>query len=312
MRYVGGMVLLTHADGTVTGVDAASGKTKWSRPLPGVSSFVSLGGSPLAYATRVSDDGSTTQVTAIDPDTGDVRWKARLPGMLKPVGVHGGSVFFLSTDWNTGNTTAILRYAPGTKASNRAALPVPRQDAVATVRGNVVYVLATGGSLEAIDTDTHKRTWHLETSVSRGSVPVADARHVYVTAPDGRLLAVDAKHRATRRADGRPARRGLRAGGRHPARTRRSQQPRLRRRPRRHRLLRQLPYSGRLVAVVGPATRRAVPVEGTAQGLNEPCGSRSCGGSSEPVAGAAEREGTQPSLLTSRTAPRSALVAIAA
>ncbi len=63
---------------------------------------------------------------------------------------------------------------------------------MATVRGNVVYVLATGGSLEAIDTDTHKRTWHLETSVSRGSVPVADARHVYVTAPDGRLLAVDA------------------------------------------------------------------------------------------------------------------------
>ncbi|MFJ3420572.1 serine/threonine-protein kinase [Streptomyces sp. NPDC086082] len=192
VRYVGGMVLLAHADGTVTGMDAASGRTKWSRPIPGVSSFVSLAGSPLAFATRVSDDGSTTQVTAVDPDTGDVRWKARLQGMLKPVGVHGGSVFFLSADWSTGNTTAILRYAPGTKDSNRVALPVPRQDAVATVRGNVVYVLATGGSLEAIDTDTHKRTWHLETSVSRGSVPVADARHVYVTAPDGRLLAVDA------------------------------------------------------------------------------------------------------------------------
>jgi outer membrane protein assembly factor BamB len=34
--------------------------------------------------------------------------------------------------------------------------------------------------------------WHLETSVSRGSVPVVDDKHVYVTAPDGRLLAVDA------------------------------------------------------------------------------------------------------------------------
>ncbi|WP_416964965.1 protein kinase domain-containing protein [Streptomyces sp. Agncl-13] len=192
VSYVGGMALLTRADGTVTGVDAASGKTKWSRPIPGVSSFASIAGSPLAYATRPSDDGSNTQVTAVDPDTGDVRWKARVQGMLKPVGVQGASVFFLSTDWSSGNTKAIVRYAPGSRTSSRVALPVPRQDAVAAMRGNVVYVLATGGSLEAIDTDTHKRLWHLETSVSRGSVPVVDDKHVYVTAPDGRLLAVDA------------------------------------------------------------------------------------------------------------------------
>jgi outer membrane protein assembly factor BamB len=192
VRYVGGMALLTRADGTVTGVDATSGRTKWSRRISGVSSFVSFAGSPLAYATRVSDNGSSTRVTAVDPDTGDVRWTARLQGMLKPVGVQGGSVLFLSTDWGSGDTKAIVRYNPGTKASSRVALPVPRQDPVAAVRGNVVYVLATGGSLEAIDTDTHKRLWHLETSVSRGSVPVVDDKHVYVTAPDGRLLAVDA------------------------------------------------------------------------------------------------------------------------
>ncbi|MEV6507134.1 PQQ-binding-like beta-propeller repeat protein [Streptomyces sp. NPDC051642] len=191
VSYVGGMALLTHANGTVTGVDAASGKTKWSRSIPGVSSFVPIAGSPLAYATRPSDDGSNTQVTAVDPDTGDVRWKARVQGMLRPVGVQGGSVFFLSTDWSSGNTKAIVRYAPGTRTSSRVELPVPRQDAVAAMRGKVVYVLATGGSLEAVDTDTHKRLWHLETSVSRGSVPVVDDKHVYVTAPDGRLLAVD-------------------------------------------------------------------------------------------------------------------------
>ncbi|MFG2370664.1 PQQ-binding-like beta-propeller repeat protein [Streptomyces sp. NPDC048504] len=191
VSYVGGMALLTWADGTVKGVDAASGKTKWSRPIPGVSSFASIAGSPLAYATRPSDDGSNTQVTAIDPDTGDVRWKARVQGMLKPVGVQGASVFFLSTDWSSGDTKAIVRYSPGTRTSSRVVLPVPRQDAVAAMRGNVVYVLATGGSLEAIDTDAHKRLWHLETSVSRGSVPVVDDKHVYVTAPDGRLLAVD-------------------------------------------------------------------------------------------------------------------------
>ncbi|MFJ5305780.1 PQQ-binding-like beta-propeller repeat protein [Streptomyces sp. NPDC088350] len=192
VRYVGGMALLSRADGTVTGVDGASGETKWSRRIPGVTAFVSFAGNPLAYATRSSDDGSSTKVIAVDPDTGDVRWEARLQGVLRPVGVQGGSVFFLSADWSSGDTKAVVRYVPGTRATSRVELPVPRQDPVATMRGNVMYVLATGGSLEAIDTDTHKRLWHLETSVSRGSVPVTDDKHVYVTAPDGRLLAVNA------------------------------------------------------------------------------------------------------------------------
>ncbi|MFE2419526.1 PQQ-binding-like beta-propeller repeat protein [Streptomyces hokutonensis] len=192
VRYVGGMALLSRADGTVTGVDGASGETKWSRRIPGVTSFVSFAGNPLAYATRSSDDGSSTKVTAVDPDTGDIRWEAGLQGVLRPVGVQGGSVFFLSTDWSSGDTKTAVRYDPGTGTTSQVELPVPRQDPVATMRGNVMYVLATGGSLEAIDTDTHKRLWHLETSVSRGSVPVADGKHVYVTAPDGRLLAVDA------------------------------------------------------------------------------------------------------------------------
>jgi glucose dehydrogenase len=73
------------------------------------------------------------------------------------------------------------------------ALPVPRQDTQATVHGDVVYVLAAGGSLEAFDLARGKRLWHLETSVSRGSAPVSDGRLVYFTAADGRLIAVDAR-----------------------------------------------------------------------------------------------------------------------
>ncbi|MFI9171142.1 serine/threonine-protein kinase [Streptomyces lincolnensis] len=192
VRYVGGTILLTGTDGTVTGVDGASGETQWERRMPGVGSFVSFGGDPLAYATRASDDGSSTRVTAVDPGTGDVRWEARLEGMLRPVAAKGGSLVFLSADWATGNTDAVVRYTPGTKSTTRVALPVPRQDAIAGVWGNVVYVLATGGSLEAIDLGTRQRIWHLETSVSRGSSPVSDGERVFVTAPDGRLLAVDA------------------------------------------------------------------------------------------------------------------------
>jgi outer membrane protein assembly factor BamB len=72
-------------------------------------------------------------------------------------------------------------------------LPVPRLAPQATARGDVVHLLAAGGSLEAVDLDTGKRLWHLETSVSRGSAPVGDGTHVYFTGADGRLLAVDAR-----------------------------------------------------------------------------------------------------------------------
>lgn len=42
-------------------------------------------------------------------------------------------------------------------------LPVDRADPVVGVRGDVVYLLATGGSLEAVDMGARKRLWHLET-----------------------------------------------------------------------------------------------------------------------------------------------------
>ncbi|WP_411152721.1 serine/threonine-protein kinase [Streptomyces sp. A30] len=190
---VGGTLLLTAADGTVTGVDSATGDAKWNRRIPGQSApaFVSFTGDPLAYAWSTSD-GSITRVTAVDPATGVVRWDARLRGILQPVGTVGGSVYLLSAAGAYGDTAAVVRYDPGSRASVRVTLPVPRQGVHAGVRGNVVHLLASGGSLEAVDTKTRKRPWHLETSVSRGSVPVADDKHVYVSAPDGRLLAVDA------------------------------------------------------------------------------------------------------------------------
>ncbi|UXY21212.1 serine/threonine-protein kinase [Streptomyces cynarae] len=195
LRSVGGMLLITGRDGAVTGVDSASGDTKWRRRIPGQSMplFTSFPGDPTAYATSVSDDGSSSRVTAVDPVTGDVRWDARLSGQLEPFASSDGSLFFLSVDRFYGDAVAVVRYSPKAKLSRRVPLPVRRQDAQATVHKNVVYLLASGGSLEAVDTDARKELWHLETSVSRGSAPVADDAHVYLTAADGRLLAVDAR-----------------------------------------------------------------------------------------------------------------------
>ncbi|MEU8976618.1 serine/threonine-protein kinase [Streptomyces monashensis] len=211
VRYAGGTALITGADGTVTGVDGRSGRTKWHRRLPGYStpSLASFAGDPLAYAITSSQDGAHTHVAAVDPDTGAVRWEASLGGVLNPVGSQGGSLFFLSADTSLA-ANAVVRYTPASKASRRVALPVPRLSPQATAHGDTVYLLSAGGSLEAVDLTGGKPLWHLETSVSRGSAPVADGAHVYFTAADGRLLAVDA--RAGRLVGQTPARLGTDAG----------------------------------------------------------------------------------------------------
>lgn len=190
----GGTLLVTGADGTVTGVDGASGRREWSRGFQGHggASFDAFGEARLVCATTRAADGKRTRVTAVDPATGAVRWDVRLDGALKPIGVHAGAVYFLANDPLSEETVALVRYTPGSGVSTRVPLSVPRQDVRATVRGDVVHLLAQGGSLEAVDMTERERVWHLETGIVRGSAPVSDGRHVYVTAPDGRLLAVDA------------------------------------------------------------------------------------------------------------------------
>ncbi|MFD0316534.1 serine/threonine-protein kinase [Streptomyces flavalbus] len=191
----GGMLLFTASDGTVTGVDSSSGDTQWSRRIPGLKApyFSSFAGDRLAYATSTSYDGANTVVTAVDPVTGDVRWEEELEGTLEPVGAEDGSVFFLSVTVSR-EAVAVVRYTPGSREPQSVALPVQRLDAAATVRGDVVYLLSAGGALEAVDMARGKRLWSLETSAARGSVPVADGRHVYASFADGRLLAADARN----------------------------------------------------------------------------------------------------------------------
>ncbi|SBT94123.1 serine/threonine protein kinase [Streptomyces sp. DI166] len=195
MRAAGGMLLFTAEDGTVTAVNAGTGRTEWRQRIPGLSQpyFSSFAGDPLAYAVRPADDGTGTLVTAVDPSSGEVRWEARLKGTLKPFAVRRGVVHFQAVETASGRTTALVRYDPDSGKSLRVRLPVPRQDPLAAVRGDRVYLLAPGGSLDAVDLERRTRLWSLETSVSRGSVPVTDGRHVFVSAADGRLLAVDAE-----------------------------------------------------------------------------------------------------------------------
>ncbi|MFJ9731050.1 serine/threonine-protein kinase [Streptomyces sp. NPDC101171] len=195
VRYAGDTALLTAPDGTVTGLDAATGRARWTHRIAGQAkpSFTVFPRDPLAYAASTSADGASTLVTAVDPGTGRVRWQARLKGSLRPAGSAGGAVSFLSVDPVYGSTKAVVRFDPATRSSRRVDLPVALDGAQATVRGDMVLLLGTGGRLQAVDMAKRSVPWRLETSVSRGSAPVADGRHVYFTASDGRLLAVDSR-----------------------------------------------------------------------------------------------------------------------
>ncbi|MEU0725618.1 serine/threonine-protein kinase [Streptomyces sp. NPDC006140] len=195
VESAGGMLLFTGTDGTVTGVDSASGDPRWSHRIPGhaMPYFVTFSGDPLAYVTSTSDDGSGTRVTAVDPETGDVRWDARLDGALRPFDTVDGSLFLLSVDAVRGDARAVVRYTPGSGATRRVPLAVPLQQARGTARGDLVFLTGTGGSLVAVDLAARKQLWNLETGVVRSSTPVAGERYVYITAPDGRLLAADAR-----------------------------------------------------------------------------------------------------------------------
>ncbi|MGW0570209.1 protein kinase domain-containing protein [Streptomyces tauricus] len=208
-QYAGDTVLLTSGDGTVTGVDGKTGKRLWSgRVADGAQPAFAYFGGDLAYATTLTSDGTGTQVIAVDPRTGDVRWRHRLDGLLTPVGTRKDTLW-LTAENASQETRSIVGYTPGGASGSasgdasggasggekeqRIALDLPLPSASAALHGDAVYLLAAGGALVAVDIEAGKQRWHRETSVSRASAPTADDRNVYVSAPDGRLLAADVR-----------------------------------------------------------------------------------------------------------------------
>ncbi|MEV2193293.1 serine/threonine-protein kinase [Streptomyces phaeochromogenes] len=192
-QNAGDTVLLSSPDGMVTGVDGKTGDRLWRHRVAGRAqpSFAYFGGQ-LAYATTLGADNTSTQVIAVDLRTGDVRLRHSLDGLLIPVGAAKGTLWF-TEDNSYQESVSVVGYTHGSGRVRRIPLGLPLPSATAALHGESVYFLATGGALVAVDLDAGKQRWRLETSVSRGSVPTVDDRHVYVSSPDGRLLAADAR-----------------------------------------------------------------------------------------------------------------------
>ncbi|MFJ8073983.1 PQQ-binding-like beta-propeller repeat protein [Streptomyces sp. NPDC096176] len=198
VRSVGDTVLLMSDAGAVRAVDAATGRDRWREQHggPGSQLVAAAGGGPALTVTS-SPDGASTQVTAFDTARGERLWTKRLQGSLQPVQLSDEGVLLLLAADTDGFTTAVVRLdtADAGRPVRRIPLAVPVDQAQAGVAGDVVLLAGAGGSLLALDTTKvpgGAQLWRLETSAARLSRPVAGTGAVYVSAADGRLLAVDA------------------------------------------------------------------------------------------------------------------------
>ncbi|MFB6538279.1 PQQ-binding-like beta-propeller repeat protein [Streptomyces noursei] len=186
-------ILLTAADGTVTALDTTTHAQRWRKRFPGhrLPRFRTYGDPRTAYAAETLTTGPApaTRLTALDPSDGTVRWSHQLPGTLTLAGPSASGALFLTVGDPTydGDVTGVLRYDPATRRTRTLPLAAPLRGVAAAVHGETVYLLAEGGALQAVG----ERRWGTETSVSRGSSPVISGNHLFFTAADGRLLAVD-------------------------------------------------------------------------------------------------------------------------
>ncbi|MFF8438534.1 protein kinase domain-containing protein [Streptomyces bacillaris] len=206
----GSTLLVVADDGTVTALDGGSGTERWERTLAG-HTRPDFGlydeASGLAYAVEHAASGGSTLVTAVDAVSGRVAWQRRLDGMLTPVSTAGAGELVLTAMNRDAETVALVRYAPGKREAVRIALPFRMDEPQVAMAGDAAYLLGRGGSLLAVDTGAEAgagagaggkasggagELWRLETGVGRGSAPVlGEGGHLYFSASDGRLLAVD-------------------------------------------------------------------------------------------------------------------------
>lgn len=191
---VGASVLIATTNGALTSLDSTTGSPRWTKPLGALGSVWWTGpeepSGPVLYGATPTADGKSTQLSAVDPASGTVRWQARTAGLLRPVGVVGNEMYLLDCDVE-GRTNGVVRVGLGTHAVARVQLLTPLYEAQGTVGPDgVVYVFGAPGALVAVG--PVKEQWRVETGLAGASRPVFADGRVYLSASDGRLLAVDA------------------------------------------------------------------------------------------------------------------------
>ncbi|MGW1077708.1 serine/threonine-protein kinase [Streptomyces sp. NPDC002537] len=204
--HAGDTLLLVAVDGTVTAVDGASGKERWSHKLPGqpkpvfssyADSRVVAGrdaGAPVYAVSPAGGGQHRTQMLALDPLRGTTLWQRTLDGDLTAVGVGPRDALYLTAVDSHDRVSAVVRYDPAEQREQRVPMSTPLSVTSAAARGDTVYLLSSDGGLTAVGTGpggAGGQLWRLDTSVANASALVPTEGRLYFSAADGRLLAVD-------------------------------------------------------------------------------------------------------------------------
>ncbi|MFF4270032.1 serine/threonine-protein kinase [Streptomyces sp. NPDC001536] len=189
----------TSADGTrtrVTAVDPVTGDVRWSAQLDG--ELIPVGASNGSVFLRTVSDGydAAAAVVRYDPESGDVRRVALTVPVDQPqVTVYNGLVLLMGTG---GSLVAVDMDAKKQVWSLETSIS---QGSVPVTDGRNVYVSAADGRLLGVDAAKGKLLGQTaprmgsksEEYVATVPAPQIAQGHLYATAPDGTVFAVNAR-----------------------------------------------------------------------------------------------------------------------
>ena len=175
----GDVVVVGSEDGTVYGLDGASGTERWRLDTNNVvRSSAAVAGEEAWFG------GNDGNLYAVDTTIGAVRWKTSLGyEIVSSPAVAGGSVFvgvdgLRAFDAATG--TPKWTYATGDVVVSSPA-----------VSGDLVVVGSNDGNVYGISTADGTERWRVGTGAGVQSSPVISGGVVYVGSLDGKLYAID-------------------------------------------------------------------------------------------------------------------------
>jgi outer membrane protein assembly factor BamB len=195
---VGDAVYAAARDGTVTRLDAATGRPRWQvQAGERLSAGVGAGASSVAVA---NEEG---EVTVLDAEAGKVKWRARVSSeVLAPPVVAAGVVLVRSIDnrifafeEGDGKRRWVYQRAPSSL--------IVRTPAGAVVDGDTAYAGFRGGKLAAIALSNGGLRWEATVALPKGATelervtdvvgdPVLQGREVCAAAYQGRVACYEA------------------------------------------------------------------------------------------------------------------------
>lgn len=173
---------------------ADDGKVRWKRPIPSPATQACLLRSAARNAYLVcqqwgEEDVTGTSVAQLDPATGRPRWTVRLKGEKDIAGQADGRLVVLDT---VGTRRMLTLINPTSHVLTTVRLSRTQPEGTTpTLLGDTLYFTSSSGSVRAVAPDSGRQLWESNSTVESSGPPTANASHLYLASPSGRLAALN-------------------------------------------------------------------------------------------------------------------------